>query len=101
MADYGYFGSGAEGYAHYTQTFKSTFPNSSGSGSRGNSHSTVHSSSSTQVDAAEKKAAEPQTAYDRKEYADPDLENATLNVMFGMAMLVIAAAVLIGIVVSL
>ena len=101
MADYGYFGKGAEGYAHYTQTFKSTFPNSSGSGSRSNSRSTVHSSPSTQVDTAEKKDTEPQTAYDRKEYADPDLENATLNVMFGMAMLVIAVAVLIGIVVSL
>lgn len=101
MADYGYFGSGAEGYAHYTQTFKSTFPNSSGSGSRSNSHSTEHSSPSTQVDTAEKKDAEPQTAYDWRAYADPDLENATLNVMFGMAMLVIAVAVLIGIVVSL
>ena len=101
MADYGYFGKGAEGYAHYTQTFKSTFPNSSGSGSCGNSRSTVHSSPSTQVNTAERKDAEPQIPYDRKEYADPDLENATLNVMFGMAMLVIAAAVLIGIVVSL
>ncbi len=101
MADYGYFGKGTEGYAHYTQTFKSTFPNSSGSGSRGNSRSTVYSSPSTQVDTAEKKDAEPQISYDRKEYADPDLEKATLHVMFGMAMLVIAVAVLIGIVVSL
>ena len=101
MADYGYFGKGAEGYAHYSQTFKSTFPSSSSSGSRVSYHSTVHSSPSTRVDTAEKKVAEPQTAYDRKEYADPDLENATFNVMFGMAMLVIAVAVLIGIVVSL
>ena len=92
MADYGYFGKGAEGYAHYSQTFKSTFPSSSSSGSR----STAHSSPSIR-----KKDVEPQSAYDRKDYADPDLENATLNVMFGIAMLVIAAVVFIGIVVSL
>ena len=97
MADYGYFGKGAEGYAHYSQTFKSTFPSSSSSGSR----STVHSSPSIRIDTTEKKDVEPQSAYDRKDYADPDLENATLNVMFGIAMLVIAAVVFIGIVVSL
>ena len=101
MADYGYFGSGAEGYAHYSQTFKSTFPNSSGSGSRGSYHSTVHSSPSTQVNTPEEKDVVPQSTYNRKEYADPELENATLNVMFGMVMLVIAVAVFIGIVVSL
>lgn len=101
MADYGYFGSGAEGYAHYSQTFRSTFPNSSGSGSRGSYHSTVHSSPSTQVNTPEEKDAEPQIPYDRKDYADPDLENATISVLFGVVILVIAVAVFIGIVVSL
>lgn len=101
MADYGYFGSGAEGYAHYSQTFKSTFPNSSGSGSRGNYHGTIHSSPSTQVNTAEKMDAEPQSAYDRKDYADSDLENATISVLFGVVILVIAVVVFISIVVSL
>lgn len=96
MADYGYFGKGAEGYAHYSQTFKSTFPNSS-SGSRGSYHSTVHSSPST----AEKKDVELQTTYDRNDYTDPDLENATLNVLFSVGMFVLAAVVFIAIVVSL
>lgn len=100
MADYGYFGKGAEGYAHYSQTFKSTFPNSS-SGSRGSSRSTVHSSPSTRMDTAEKMDAEPQTTYDRKDYTDPDLENATLNVLFSVGMFVLAAVVFIAIVVSL
>ena len=98
MADYGYFGSGAEGYAHYKQTFDSTFPSS---GSRGSSRSTVHSSPSTRVDTAEKKVVEPQIPYDRKDYADPDLENATLNVLFSVGMFVVAAVVFIAIVVSL
>lgn len=97
MADYGYFGKGAEGYAHYSQTFKSTFPNSSSSGSRGSYHSTVHSSPCT----AEKKDVEPQTTYDRHDYTDPDLENATLNVLFSVGMFVLAAVVFIAIVVSL
>lgn len=30
--DYGYFGSGSSGYAHYQQTFKSCFGGSGGSG---------------------------------------------------------------------
>jgi len=65
MADYGYFGKGAEGYAHYKQTFDSTFPSS---GSRGSSRSTVHSSPSTRVDTAtEKKDAEPQTSTDQSD----------------------------------
>lgn len=101
MADYGYFGKGAEGYAHYSQTFKSTFPSSSSSGSRGSYHSTVHSSPSTQVDTTEKMDVEPQSAYDRKDYADPDLENATLNVLFSVGMFVLAAVVFIAIVLSL
>lgn len=92
--DYGYFGSGAEGYAHYKQTFDSTFPSS---GSRGSSRSTVHYSPS----AAEKKDAEPQTTYDRKDYTDPDLENATLNVLFSVGMFVLAAVVFIAIVLSI
>lgn len=101
MEDYGYFGSGAEGYAHYSQTFKSTFPDSSSSGSRGSYHSAVHSSPSTQVNTPEEKDAVPQSTYNQKDYADPDLENATISVLVGMAMLVIAVAVFIGIVVSL
>ena len=60
MADYGYFGKGAEGYAHYKQTFDSTFPSS---GSRGSYHSTVHSSPS----AAKKEDAEPQTSTDQSD----------------------------------
>ena len=67
MADYGYFGKGAEGYAHYSQTFKSTFPSSSSSGSRGSYHSTVHSSPSTRVDTAEKMDAEPQNSADQSD----------------------------------
>lgn len=101
MADYGYFGKGAEGYAHYSQTFKSTFPNSSRSGSNSGYHSTVHSSPSTQVDAAKEKEAEPQTTYNQNDYADPDLENATLNALFSVGMFVLAAVVFIAIVLSL
>ena len=33
MADYGYFGKGDEGYAHYTQTFNSTMHGSRSSSS--------------------------------------------------------------------
>ena len=101
MTDYGCFGSGAEGYVHYTQTFKSTFPNSSGSGSRGSYHGTVHSSPSTQVNTPEENGAVVQNTYNWKDYADSDLKNATRNVLFGVAMLVIAVAVFIGVVVSL
>jgi len=67
MADYGYFGKGAEGYAHYSQTFKSTFPNSSSSGSRGSSRSTAHSSPSTRVDTARKEDAAPQNSTDQSD----------------------------------
>ena len=98
MADYGYFGKGAEGYAHYKQTFDSTFPSS---GSRGSSRSTVHSSPSTRMDTARKEDAEPQTTYDRQEYTDPDLENATLNALFAVGMFVLAAVVFIAIVLSI
>jgi hypothetical protein len=98
MADYGYFGKGAEGYAHYTQTFNSTFPSS---GSKSSSRSTVHSSPSARVDTAKKADAAPQTAYDRQDYTDPDLENATLNVLFSVGMFVLAAVIFIAIVVSL
>lgn len=102
MADYGYFGSGAEGYAHYTQTFKSTFPNSSGAGRCSGTRSTVHTSpAAAPAHTPEKTNAAPQIPYDRKDYTDPDLENATLNVMFGMEMLVVAVAVFIAVVVSL
>lgn len=92
--DYGYFGSGAEGYAHYKQTFDSTFPSS---GSRGSGHRTAHYSPST----ARKEDAEPQTSTDQSNYADPDLENATLNALFAVGMFVLAAVVFIAIVLSL
>lgn len=67
--DYGYFGSGAEGYAHYKQTFDSTFPSS---GSRGSSRSTVHSSPSTQVCTAAEQNCQndsvaPQTSTDQSD----------------------------------
>ena len=97
MADYGYFGKGAEGYAHYSQTFKSTFPNSSSSGSHSSYHNTAHSSPS----AVEKKDVEPQTTYNQKDYTDPDLENATLNALFAVGMFVLAAAVFVAIVLAL
>ena len=62
--DYGYFGSGAEGHAHYKQTFDSTFP---GSGSRGSSRSTVHSRPSTRVDTDKTEDAELQTSTDQSD----------------------------------
>lgn len=36
--DYGYFGSGSSGYAHYHQTFQSCFGGSEGSGGGGGGH---------------------------------------------------------------
>ena len=36
--DYGYFGSGGSGYAHYQQTFHSCFGGSGGSGGGGGGH---------------------------------------------------------------
>lgn len=82
MADYGYFGSGAEGYAHYKQTFDSTFPSS---GSRGSYHSTVHSSPSTRVDTAENNCAEPQNSADQ--------DNVVINLLFSLGMLGLALVV--------
>lgn len=35
--DYGYFGKGASGYAHYMQTFNRTYRKGTGGGSGGNS----------------------------------------------------------------
>lgn len=98
MADYGYFGKGAEGYAHYTQTFNSTFPSS---GSKSSSRSTVHSSPSTRVDTTKTEDAAPQNSTDQSNYTDPDLENATLNALFAVGMFVLAAVVFIAIVLSL
>lgn len=100
MADYGYFGKGAEGYAHYSQTFKSTFPRSSSSGSRGNYHSTVHSSPSTRMDTAAEQKTEPNST-DQSSYTDPDLENATLNAFFAVGMFALAAVVFVAIVLSI
>lgn len=82
MADYGCFGSGAEGYAHYKQTFDSTFPSS---GSRGSYHSTVHSSPSTRVDTAENNCAEPQNSADQ--------DNVVINLLFSLGMLGLALVV--------
>lgn len=82
MADYGYFGSGAEGYANYKQTFDSTFPSS---GSRGSYHSTVHSSPSTRVDTAENNCAEPQNSTDQ--------DNVVINLLFSLGMLGLALVV--------
>lgn len=82
MADYGYFGSGTEGYAHYKQTFDSTFPSS---GSRGSYHSTVHSSPSTRADMAEKMDAEPQNSADQ--------DNVVINLLFSLGMLGLALVV--------
>ena len=82
MADYGYFGKGAEGYAHYSQTFKSTFPSS---GSRGSYHSTVHSSPSTRVDTAENNYAEPQNSTDQ--------DNVVINLLFSLGILGLALVV--------
>ena len=100
MADYGYFGKGAEGYAHYSQTFKSTFPRSSCSGSRGSYHSTVHSSPSTRMDTAAEQKTEPNST-DQSSYTDPDLENATLNAFFAVGMFALAAVVFVAIVLSI
>lgn len=85
MADYGYFGKGAEGYAHYSQTFKSTFPSSPSSGSRGSYHSTVHSSPSTRVDTEEKMDAEPQISTDQ--------DNVVINLLFSLGMMGLALVV--------
>ena len=100
MADYGYFGKGAEGYAHYSQTFKSTFTRSSSSGSRGSYHSTVHSSPSTRMDTAAEQKTEPNST-DQSSYTDPDLENATLNAFFAVGMFALAAVVFVAIVLSI
>ena len=108
MADYGYFGKGAEGYAHYSQTFKSTFPRSSSSGSprssssgsRGSYNSTVHSSPSTRMDTAAEQKTEPNST-DQSSYTDPDLENATLNAFFAVGMFALAAVVFVAIVLSI
>ena len=74
MADYGYFGKGAEGYAHYSQTFKSTFPSSSSS-----------ASPSTRVDTAENNCAEPQNSTDQ--------DNVVINLLFSLGMLGLALVV--------
>lgn len=52
------------------------------------------------MDTAEKRDAESQTTYDRKEYADPELESATINVLFSVGVFVLTAVVFIAIGVS-
>ena len=114
MADYGYFGTGAEGYAHYTQIFNSTFP-SSGSRRR---HREIQSSparkytdleiqmanerwAELEKQEAEQKQAAQKTTYNKADYTDPDLESATLNAIFGVGMFAIAVAIFMAIFLSI
>lgn len=95
MADYGYFGKGAEGYAHYTQTFNSTFP-SSGSG-----RSSYHGSTARKEEpTAAQKSAEQRATYNKDDYTDPDLTSATMNALFGVGMFAIAVAIFMAIFLS-
>lgn len=89
MADYGYFGKGAEGYAHYSQTFKSTFPNSS-SGSRGSYHSTVHSSPSTRMDTAAEQNCQNDSATPQN---STDQSDAGCSLLYAFGMLGLALVV--------
>lgn len=113
MADYGYFGKGAEGYAHYQQTFNSTFP-SSGSG-----RSSYHGSKPTrkyselaieianerraelEKQEAAQKQAKQQATYNKDDYADPDLTSATLNALFAVGMFALAVAIFMAIFLSI
>lgn len=113
MADYGYFGKGAEGYAHYTQTFNSTFP-SSGSGRSRRRHREIQSSPARKYtdleiqmanerraelerQEAERKQAAQKTTYNNADYTDPDLTSATMNALFGVGMFAIAVAIFMAI----
>lgn len=95
MADYGYFGKGAEGYAHYSQTFKSTFPNSS-SGRSSYHGSTVRKAEPT----AAQKPAEQRATYNKDDYTDQDLTSATMNALFGVGMFALAVAIFMAIFLS-
>lgn len=111
MADYGYFGKGAEGYAHYTQTFNSTFP-SSGSG-----RSSYHSGKPTRTDlaiemanerraeldkqAAAQKQSKQKATYNKDDYSDPDLTSATVNALFAVGMFALAVAIFMAIFLSI
>lgn len=111
MADYGYFGKGAEGYAHYSQTFNSTFPSSSSSSRH--RHRDIQSSpakkyTDLEIQMAnerraelEKKQAEQKTAYNKAEYTDPDLTSATLNALFAVGMFALAVAIFMAIFLSI
>ena len=75
MADYGYFGKGEEGYAHYKQTFDSTMKGNRSSGS-------YHSSSSGRLPT--RKEIEQMTPEERKklnENLDKSLEQSGLLLM--------------------
>lgn len=117
MADYGYFGKGAEGYAHYTQTFNSTFP-SSGSGRSRRRHREIQSSQAKKYtdleiqianerraelekQEAAQKEAEQRATYNNAEYTDPDLTSATLNALFGVGMFALAVAIFMAIFLSI
>lgn len=96
MADYGYFGKGDEGYAHYTQTFNSTFPSSS-SGRSSYHGSTVRKAEPT----AAQKPAEQQATYNKDDYTDPDLTSATVNALFAVGMFALAVAIFMAIFLSI
>lgn len=117
MADYGYFGKGAEGYAHYTQTFNSTFP-SSGSGRSRRRHREIQSSparkytdleiqmanerrAELEKQEAAQKQAKQQATYNKDDYADSDLTSATLNAIFGVGMFALAVAIFMAIFLSI
>ena len=113
MADYGYFGKGAEGYAHYQQTFNSTFP-SSGSG-RSSYHSgkpmrkysdlaiEMANERRAELDkqAAAQKQAKQKATYNKDDYSDPDLTSATVNALFGVGMFALAVAIFMAIFLSI
>ena len=107
MADYGYFGKGAEGYAHYTQTFNSTFSNSS-SGNSYHSGKPTRKYSDLAIEMANERRAEldkqeaaQKTTYNKADYTDPDLESATLNALFGVGMFALAVAIFMAIFLSI
>lgn len=113
MADYGYFGKGAEGYAHYSQTFKSTFPNSSsgrssyhsGKPTRKYSDLAIEMANERQAELdkqeADQKQAKQRATYNKEDYTDPDLTSATVNALFAVGMFALAVAIFMAIFLSI
>ena len=112
MADYGYFGKGAEGYAHYTQTFNSTFSNSSsgnsyhsGKPTRKYSDLAIEMANERRAEldkqAAAQKQAKQKATYNKDDYSDPDLTSATVNALFGVGMFALAVAIFMAIFLSI